>query len=553
MITSANALIEYAQKTGVYRSNSRIDLQTLYWEVVDKIQSEEEQSFIKAIAKDFEIECYSEDADIIIDIEFVKKITLDKAKQLNIVPVLYNQVPAILTTNPFVNYTGRAFILCTRDTLLKYMHKAQSEVEQTADVSQDDIDIEDEVTSIIGEAVLQNISDIHIEWEMGYTIIKMRQHGDLTTVKSIRNYDAGYHERIVNKIYDLSGINANDFASIHDRKIAIELLRKKINIRVSSVPVLKGEGETRLANIMLRLIYSAKETQGENDFEQLGYSKEAVEAFLSALKMPYGMILLCGPTGSGKTTTLYTLLNIKKKEPVKIVTIEDPIESHIKGITQVEVNEDKNITFYNAIRSFLRHDPDVILVGETRDKETAEEACRASLTGHLVFSTIHANTSSAVIPRLIDLGVDRRVLSSVLKLIVAQRLVKKLCPYCRITVSADDHKAVKTTMGIEPRIWEQEYRPLFFTDVIYTNNPEGCSHCHHGYNGRTVLWEILKITERIQKMISDGEIITDKNLFSDQQDMTFQFTAIQAIQSGVTTIQEVEKFVPLSMSLKSVY
>jgi type II secretory ATPase GspE/PulE/Tfp pilus assembly ATPase PilB-like protein len=249
---------------------------------------------------------------------------------------------------------------------------------------------------------------------------------------------------------------------------------------------------------------------------------------------------MAGPTGSGKTTTLYSMMDIKRKEPIKIVAIEDPVEMPLDGVIQVEVCRERDITFASAVRSFLRQDPDVILVGEVRDIETAEEAVRAALTGHLVFATIHANTAAEVIPRLLNLGIDMDQMLSCVKGCIAQRLVRKLCPKCRRHITDPSEY-----MPIDE--FKASYGDIF-EDGFWV--PVGCPDCDGGYKGRTVMWEILLMTPEVKDhVVATKGFIESSTAMRLCEQKTMRENAIDLIRQGVTSIEEAERFVPISKTL----
>ena len=272
----------------------------------------------------------------------------------------------------------------------------------------------------------------------------------------------------------------------------------------------------------------------------LGLRKDDLEIIESELKRPNGMVLNTGPTGSGKTTTLYAFLKHKRSPEVKIITIEDPIEYHLEGIEQTQVDPEANYTFANGLRSLMRQDPDIILIGEIRDKETAEIAIQAALTGHLVFSTIHANQGSGAIPRLVDLGVKPTSIGPALNLIIAQRLVKRLCENCKVKVRIEPgikNKFDKFLKNMPERVDKEGHREINLYE------PKSCAKCQgSGYKGRVAIYELLKVSKEIEQLMNKGAGEIEIQEFAAKQGMvTMQQDGILKVISGITTIEEVEK------------
>ncbi|SMC28916.1 general secretion pathway protein E [Desulfacinum hydrothermale DSM 13146] len=399
------------------------------------------------------------------------------------------------------------------------------------------------LNDILERAVLQGISDIHIEPRQGNTVVRFRQDGILKEVSRYK-YGLDFHERLMNKIYELSQLEVSRFGWLSDSSFTATIMGKQIFVRVSSIPIphhASGFEESRSsqASIVLRLLY--RKNQGITPLPELGYPDESVTTIEHLLRIPYGIILMAGPTGSGKTTTLYAMMDIIRRKPVKILAIEDPVELPLDGVIQVEVCRDRNVTFANAVRTFLRQDPDVILVGEIRDQETAEESVRAALTGHLVFATVHANTAAEVIPRLMNLGVDMDQILSCVKGCIAQRLVRKLCPKCRRHITDPSEY-------MDPDDYRKAYGDLFDESGFWV--PVGCTECDEGYKGRTVLWEMLIMTKNVKEHVQKTNGFIESATAMDlchQKDM--QKNAIDLVRQGITTIAEVELFVPISRTL----
>jgi type IV pilus assembly protein PilB len=302
---------------------------------------------------------------------------------------------------------------------------------------------------------------------------------------------------------------------------------RSIDFRVSIMPTIYGE------NAVLRVL--DKESMSEKfrklTLDVVGFSDDDIRKFRRYIAEPYGMVLVTGPTGSGKTTTLYAALNEIKTEEDKLITIEDPVEYQVKGITQIPVNEKKGLTFARGLRSILRHDPDKIMVGEIRDTETAQIAIQSALTGHLVFTTVHANNVVDVIGRFLNMGVEPYNFVSALNCILAQRLVRIVCDSCRKRVHYDD--ATLESSGLDPKEW----RNFEFLEG------EGCIECAGtGYKGRTAIHELLDLTDRIREMILEKKPTSEVRRAAREEGMRFlRESALDKVKAGVTTLKEINK------------
>lgn len=336
--------------------------------------------------------------------------------------------------------------------------------EENNEYKLEDINSDSPVVNIINaiclEAIRRGASDIHIQGTKDYVDVRLRIDGVL---QSVRKLEKHVFESLVSRVKVMSGLNVMENRLCQDGRMSVQVQDKKLDFRVSVVPSVSGQ------DIVLRLFNGEDE---ELTLEELGFSKENLSKLNSALNYPYGMILATGPTGSGKTTTLHALLKKMDREHLKIVTIEDPVEKSIDGIEQIQVNDEINFTFENILRHVLRHDPDVIMVGEIRDKETAELAVRSALTGHLILSTIHTNDSVGAVSRLKNLGIEPYLIAGTLRTVLAQRLVRKTCKECK---------------------------------------GKGCENCGFtGFRGRTAVSEIFDVDEKVSSMIekevSDAEI-----------------------------------------------
>jgi len=310
-----------------------------------------------------------------------------------------------------------------------------------------------------------------------------------------------------------------------DGRIRTRYKGKKIDLRVSTVPTVYGE------KIVMRIQEAEKYLNVK--LEDLGFEPDDLEKFRKAIWTPWGMILVTGPTGSGKTTTLYAALMERNSPDVNIMTAEDPVEVSIPGLNQVQINEKIGVTFANVLRAFLRQDPDIILIGEIRDTETAEIGIRAALTGHLVFSTLHTNDAPSSITRLVDMGIEPFLVGSSVILIVAQRLVRKLCPRCKLV--DDTPREALYRLGVLQSPDENI--------TIYKANPKGCEHCNgSGYKGRTAVHEILEVDEEMRKLIIKGATSEDIRDLARKKGMrTLYETGVLKVRKGITSLAEVER------------
>jgi len=382
---------------------------------------------------------------------------------------------------------------------------------------------------LLAGAIKFNATDIHFEPYEREVLVRYRLDGILHDIFS---FPKNIYHLLKNRIKILAGLMINIKDKPQDGRFSIIFDNKNIDIRVSVIP--SGEDEA----IVLRILIAELILK---ELEELGLRNDDLETLNYVIHLPNGLILNTGPTGSGKTTTLYAILMRIKNPEIKILTIENPIEYRIEGISQSQVEEEKGFTFAVALRSFLRHDPDVILVGEIRDKETAQIAIQASLTGHLVLSTLHTNDSLGAIPRLISLEVDPKLIPSALRLVIAQRLVRKVCPYCRAEYQPDENlkKKIQEKLKNLPSRVDLSNIDLENFTLVKAN---GCNQCFEtGYKGMIGIFEFLKINKELEELIyrkpSEAEILKaiENDFVSLQQD-----ALIKALRK-ITTIEEVER------------
>ena len=397
------------------------------------------------------------------------------------------------------------------------------QVEEAGTSPQKEAPIAKIVDLLIEYAYQNKASDIHIEPSEKDTFVRFRIDGVLHDVLDLPQ---GLHRQIITRIKVLSKLRTDEHLSAQDGKMQANLPAEKIDIRVSIVPIVDGE------KAVLRLLSSKSRQFALND---LGIAEGDIKKIEDAYKKPYGIVLSTGPTGSGKTTTIYAILKIINVRDKNIATIEDPVEYDIGGINQIQVNPKTNLTFADGLRSILRQDPDIIFVGEIRDKETASIAVNAAMTGHLVLSTLHTNNASTTLPRLIDMAIEPFLLSSTVNLIIAQRLVRKICEKCRLSQVLPLDKLPKAI----PANLVKKY--LGDKKEVRIYQGKGCPVCHNtGYRERIGIFEVLPVTEAIRELIeakTDAETINEKAI---EEGMTSMLEdGLIKVKLGITTIDEV--------------
>lgn len=377
------------------------------------------------------------------------------------------------------------------------------------------------VNGILIKAVNDGVSDIHIEPFEKSVQVRYRLDGSL--YKSM-NLPISIKNALLSRLKILSGLNITERRIPQDGRIKMRFGKKKVvDFRVSTLPTLFGEG------VVLRIL---DQSALNVDLTQLGFEPKTFETLRRCISIPYGLLLVTGPTGSGKTTTLYSVLNRLNKEDVKILTAEDPVEFNFRGINQVPVKEKVGMTFATALRAFLRQDPDIIMVGEIRDLETAEIAIKAAMTGHLVFSTLHTNDCPSTIGRLVDIGIPSYMLSSSITMVLSQRLIRKLCPKCKVVVKNIDPKELES-IGFS----KDEIPDL----TLY--GPKGCPACNGtGYKGRLGLYELMAVTEEVATAINASVPENQLRKIATQEGMvTLRDAGLEKIRQGFTSIDEVLK------------
>ncbi len=403
-----------------------------------------------------------------------------------------------------------------QEELASLVDVGADEIDNIEDLSQDESPVSRYINQILLDAVRKGASDIHFEpYEKMYRV-RLRCDGILIETQQPPNH---LSRRLSARIKILSKLDIAERRLPQDGRIKLKLNQDTaIDMRVSMLPTLFGE------KIVLRLLDSSSASL---DIDKLGYSEQQKQLYLEALRRPQGMILMTGPTGSGKTVSLYTGLNILNKPEINISTAEDPVEINLSGINQVQVQPKIGFGFAEALRSFLRQDPDVVMVGEIRDLDTAEIAIKASQTGHLVLSTLHTNSAAETIIRLSNMGVESFNLASSLSLIIAQRLARKLCPYCK---QPQEHTVQLQHLGIQT------------TDKIFRANPDGCNECTHGYSGRTGIYEVMRFDESLSEALIKGASVHELEKLAIANGMsTLQMSGIEKLKQGITSFSELQR------------
>lgn len=375
------------------------------------------------------------------------------------------------------------------------------------------------VNSIIEQAVVSRASDIHIEPGERRLRIRFRIDGELHEIMSTSMQT---HGAVVARIKIMSNLNIAERRLPQDGRVEIEVAGKNLDLRISVLPTVYGE------KVVIRLLDRSSFLMSK---KQLGFTEDNIRRYEQLLRMPYGIILVTGPTGSGKTTTLYTALRELNSPSVNIITLEDPVEYRLEGINQIQINPKIGLTFANGLRAILRQDPNIIMVGEIRDEETANLAVRAAITGHLVLSTLHTNDAASSVVRLLDMGVEPYLAAAAMVGVIAQRLVRKICPECKTKYPASEQEL--KILGFEPGSELELYKG------------KGCSSCNGtGYRGRTAVNEIMVVTRKHRELITQRASTDRLTEISREQGMqTLKENCIEQVIAGITTLEEMVKVV----------
>ncbi len=463
---------------------------------------------------------YAEDNPNVIRVAMVDPLDIEAVDDINIVTNL--QVETVITTRRSLNmaldkYFGQKEVYSAVD---EYAKEKEAKIEESEELYNEDVNsspIVQLVKSMIEQAVRQRASDIHIEPMERQVRIRYRIDGALyeRMVYSQRLLSA-----IVARIKIIGGMDISEKRKPQDGRITQMVDRQEYDIRASVLPTVYGE------KVVMRLTSKNALTLEKR---RLGLNDDELEKFDHILQNPHGILLVTGPTGSGKSTTLYTALSELNKEDVNIITVEDPVEANIDGINQVQVNPKANLTFASALRSILRQDPDIIMIGEIRDSETAQIAVQASITGHLVVSTLHTNSAASTVTRLCDMGIEPYLIADSVVGIIAQRLVRRLCADCK-----EEYEA---TMEEKELLGYSVDRPL----KLY--KPCGCDRCDNtGYKGRIGVYEIMEVTPQLKRVIAHNEDADKiKNVALENGMKTLRMRAAEYVIDGTTSVTEMLK------------
>ncbi|HIF9517273.1 type IV-A pilus assembly ATPase PilB [Photobacterium damselae] len=403
------------------------------------------------------------------------------------------------------------------DDLNNLVDIGDEERDQATDLGQENEPVTRYINQVLLDAVRKKASDIHFEpYETSYRI-RFRCDGIL---HQHATPPAHLSRRLSTRLKVMSRLNIAERRQPQDGRIKLKLTANlAVDLRVSTLPTLWGE------KVVLRILDSSS---ANLDIDILGYNQQQKAAYLNALQQPQGMILMTGPTGSGKTVSLYTGLSILNTEERNISTAEDPVEINLPGINQVHINNQAGLGFAEALRSFLRQDPDVVMVGEIRDLETASIAVKAAQTGHLVLSTLHTNSAAETITRLTNMGIEDFNLASSLTLIIAQRLGRRLCPHC------------KQVDEIDGFMQDKLHIPAGTT--LYKANPEGCDDCNKGYLGRVGIYEVMPFSRRLAQALVDGATTLElENIAVEEGMLTLQQSGIEKLCLGITSLKELQR------------
>ncbi len=459
--------------------------------------------------------------------EFLKRIAVDKKNK--IIPyvisqesfdkamALYASLPKIITVTRDVGITN--------EDLEKFQSLFNSLPELAAKMKE--INTTDFVTLVFAAAFKMNASDVHIEAEEHKVIVRLRLDGILHEIGDVPSES---WKKIISRVKLLAGLKINIDDKPQDGRITLVLAEGKIDVRVSTIPTAYGE------SVVMRIL----KPQGDASFEGLGIRGKAFEKLSHEIDRPNGMIITTGPTGSGKTTSLYTILKKKNQPGVKIITLEDPVEYKLEGVNQSQIDQTKGYTFADALKSILRQDPDICMVGEIRDLPTAEVAIQAALTGHLLLSTIHTNSASGAIPRFLSMGVKPFLLAPALNAIIGQRLVRRLCLACKVVTALSDTDKARVA-DIMKTLSPASGEHFDLENAKFMTAP-GCKECKMlGYKGRVGVYEIFTMTPSIEKIILSGQMSEFDIQAQAQADgmVTMAQDGILKAADGLTALSEV--------------
>ncbi|MCX7120198.1 MAG: type II secretion system ATPase GspE [Gammaproteobacteria bacterium] len=440
-------------------------------------------------------------------------------KPLQLQPVLQSDFEKLLS-KAYETSTHSAMAAITDSEEDVDLQKMMSALPQTADLleTEDDAPIIRLINAVLTQAIKQLASDIHFEIFDDRVLVRFRIDGLLREVLAPPR---GLAPLLISRIKIMAKLDIAEKRLPQDGRISLKIAGRAVDVRVSTIPTHHGE------RIVLRLL---DKDVAPLDLTRLGMSDEIVRVVKNLIALPHGIILVTGPTGSGKTTTLYAMLNTLNNATRNILTIEDPIEYYLSGIGQTQVNPKMGMTFPRGLRAILRQDPDIVMVGEIRDKETVEMAVQSSLTGHLVLSTLHTNSAIGAIARLRDMGAEPFLLSSTIVGLISQRLVRVLCLHCKYAEIADDRT--------------RELLNLVETESVMLYRPKGCDHCGQtGFHGRTGIYEVIALDSTLQAMIHSNTAEADMAQHARTVSKSMRHDGFRKILEGETTIEEVLRVV----------
>jgi general secretion pathway protein E len=512
-----------------------------------------EEELLKITGEHFGLACLAELSTESINIDFTQVVAIHYLKKFKMIPLQTPQSAAIAVSDPtnfqpiddlrnLLQIPQATVVLAPQETIIAAINLAYdmsrtsakdffeemdqesaddliSEINETADLLDEtsDAPIIKLVNLLVSGAIKDRASDIHVEPYSGNLKIRYRIDGILYDILSLPRR---IQSPLVSRIKIMAKLNIAEKRLPQDGRIEIKIADRLVDIRVSIIPTAFGE------RVVLRLLDKSGKMLMLTD---LGMHDDRIKFLNKLIKSPYGIILVTGPTGSGKTTTLYAALSTINKPAINIITIEDPIEYQMEGVGQIQVNPKIDLTFAAGLRSIVRQDPDVILIGEIRDRETAEIAIQSSLTGHLVFSTLHTNDAASAVTRLIDMGIEPFLVTSSVIAIIAQRLVRMLCPHCKEIYIPDEESL--SSLGLDKSVLQN--------NTFYRK--KGCNLCMQtGFRGRTAIFEIMIVDDDIKRLVlktSDANQINE--LTTKKRMVTLQQDGIYKVLEGITTTEEV--------------
>ncbi|OGH91761.1 MAG: hypothetical protein A2507_04540 [Candidatus Magasanikbacteria bacterium RIFOXYD12_FULL_33_17] len=417
------------------------------------------------------------------------------------------------------------------DIKVEDLQKVQADVNDFTSVQKllDSSNTTDMLTIILGAGLKVDASDVHVETEQNRVIVRFRLDGILQDVSELSK---DIFQKLISRIKLISALKININNKPQDGRFTIHLPEYDVDVRVSTIPTVFGE------SVVMRLLV---QKQADLTLENLGFSERDLKVLSEEIKRPNGMIITTGPTGSGKTTTLYSILKILNKPGVKIITLEDPVEYRMEGVNQSQIDHSKNYDFATGLRSILRQDPDIVMVGEIRDAETAEISVQAALTGHLMLSTLHTNNAFGAIPRFLSMGTQPFLLAPSLNCVMGQRLVRRLCDSCRLEVSFkdfDEHTQSRLLeqAGKMPEKFRVDVKNIIFYRAV------GCKDCNNiGYKGRIGIYEVFVVNKDLEQIILSGQVseVSVEQMVKAQDMTTMVQDGILKASQGITSIEEV--------------